>query len=37
MNKTERQYGNGDSSKKIVKILEKIDLNKISIQKRLPY
>jgi UDP-N-acetylglucosamine 2-epimerase (non-hydrolysing)/GDP/UDP-N,N'-diacetylbacillosamine 2-epimerase (hydrolysing) len=30
-------YGNGNSSKKIVKILEKINLNKISIQKKLAY
>ena len=30
-------YGNGNSSKKIVKILEKINLNKLSIQKKLAY
>ena len=30
-------YGDGNSSKKIVKLLEKIDLNKISIQKKLTY
>ena len=30
-------YGNGNSSKKIIKILEKINLNKISIQKKLAY
>ena len=30
-------YGNGNSSKKIVRILEKINLNKISIQKKLAY
>ena len=32
-----RLYGDGNSSKKIVKLLEKIDLNKISIQKKLTY
>ena len=30
-------YGDGNSSKKIVKLLEKIDLNKIPIQKKLTY
>ena len=30
-------YGNGDSAKKIVKILEKIDLKKIPIQKKMTY
>ena len=30
-------YGDGNSSKKIVKLLEKIDLNKIPIQKKLAY
>jgi len=35
--KTEKQYGNGNSAKKIIKILEKINLNQISIQKRLMY
>jgi UDP-hydrolysing UDP-N-acetyl-D-glucosamine 2-epimerase len=30
-------YGDGNSSKKIVKILEKINLNEISIQKKLAY
>jgi GDP/UDP-N,N'-diacetylbacillosamine 2-epimerase (hydrolysing) len=30
-------YGNGNSSKKIVKILETINLNKIPIQKKLTY
>tara|TARA_B110000438_G_C15811966_1_gene650058 strand:+ start:1611 stop:2753 length:1143 start_codon:yes stop_codon:yes gene_type:complete len=35
--KTKNQYGNGDSAKKIVKILEKMNLNKISIQKKMMY
>ena len=35
--KQQNLYGNGNSSKKIVKLLEKIDLNKISIQKKLTY
>ena len=30
-------YGDGNSSKKIVKLLEKINLNKIPIQKKLAY
>ena len=30
-------YGNGNSAKKIVKILEKIDLKKIPIQKKMTY
>ena len=30
-------YGNGDSAKKLVKILEDIDLRKISIQKKMRY
>ena len=30
-------YGNGDSAKKIVKILEKIDLKEIPIQKKMTY
>lgn len=30
-------YGNGNSSKKIIRILETIDLNKIPIQKKLTY
>ena len=35
--KTKKHYGSGNSSKKIVKILEKIDLNEISIQKKMMY
>jgi len=35
--KQKSQYGNGCSSKKIVKILEKINLEKIPIQKKLRY
>jgi len=30
-------YGDGNSSKKITKLLETINLNKISIQKKLTY
>ena len=30
-------YGDGNSSKKIIKILETIDLDKIPIQKKLTY
>ena len=30
-------YGNGNSSKKIISILEKLDLNSIPIQKELMY
>ena len=34
---TKNLYGDGNSAKKIVKILEDIDLNKIPIQKMLMY
>lgn len=33
----EKPYGNGNSAKEIVKILEKIDLTKINIQKTITY
>jgi len=35
--KSKSLYGNGDTSKKIIKILEKLNLKKISIQKRIMY
>lgn len=35
--KTKKHYGSGNSSKKIVKILEEISLNEISIQKKMMY
>ena len=35
--KTKNLYGNGNASKKIVKILEKMDLNEIPIQKMMAY
>lgn len=35
--KQENQHGDGTASKKIVKILEKLDLKKIPVQKKLAY
>ena len=35
--KNKSYYGNGDSAKKIVKILERLELDKIPIQKKLMY
>ena len=35
--KQKNQYGNGDSAKKIIKILEKLNWEKIPIQKKLAY
>jgi UDP-hydrolysing UDP-N-acetyl-D-glucosamine 2-epimerase len=35
--KTKKHYGSGNSSKKIIKILEKMDLNEIPIQKKMTY
>ena len=35
--KQKNQYGNGDSAKKIIKILEKLNWDKIPIQKKLAY
>ena len=34
---TSSLYGNGNSAKKIIKILETLNLNKISIQKQISY
>ena len=35
--KQKNQHGNGNSSKKIIQILEKLNFEKISIQKKLAY
>ena len=35
--KQKKQHGNGNSSKKIIQILEKLNLEKIPIQKKLAY
>ena len=37
INKQKNIYGNGNSSKKIIRILETVDLDKIPIQKKLTY